>query len=154
LLKVPAPEEPEDFVVFWRELFDTARQAPVEPVMREVADFHSQHRVTLPCQPDHIPALAAQRHEHVLSVGQPQLLPELPQMRIIAFLVESDFVLTPAAMPEIQVHTTLPGLLAVRFGLSDQIPELSINTPEKSRPGALTTRLYPEVRCQWRTRLN
>jgi cephalosporin-C deacetylase len=45
LLKVPAPEEPEDFVVFWRELFDTARQAPVEPVMREVASPHAQWRV-------------------------------------------------------------------------------------------------------------
>lgn len=36
LLEVSAPEEPDDFVAFWRNLYATARQVDVQPALYEV----------------------------------------------------------------------------------------------------------------------
>jgi cephalosporin-C deacetylase len=45
LLQVPAPEEPEDFTVFWRTLFERARKIAVQPTWHEVDSRHDQYRL-------------------------------------------------------------------------------------------------------------
>ena len=62
----------------------------------ELAQFNSQHRISMIAQPEHIQAFAAERNEYAAVRGKLQLVQVLLQVPIYILLMKSDFILLPA----------------------------------------------------------
>jgi len=88
----------------WR---DRQRVLGEEGLDRARDHFDPYHRMALSAQPQHVLALAAQRHEHGIIRRNIHARPIAPQIRVDVVLMETDAPFVPARLPEFTIHNHL-----------------------------------------------